>query len=498
MALRSEILRLAAKRDRALGEEFLARLTSAKDETSRTGDSSVASRAPNLSTAAVAQRLSLASEFLEAGDVQRALQFAEPALGQVVNRAISFLIALREKNAEAADQRFSALLSLSAADPAADANTLSLLTSYAFTPSMYVIVSNTGIPSTIMFEPRPAPNLAPALRAAYFRVASTLLLRPVAALDQTSAGRAGTYYIGTRLFPFFQQYTPELAPLLSAQLTALRGDAQFAINASERSVNQGVVPDDPMSDRVQGELDDRLSGARTADERDRAYAFAAMRAADTGDPRARDFTDKIEDSDTREGLRRFVDYNLIKGLLRKKNVAEALRLAANSELPHTQRSGILSSAAGLLAKSDRARSRALLDESLEEARRIDAGTTERAYAMVGLLPHFAKLDSPRLWNLMDETIKAANAVSGFTGENGQLQFDLEGKFSIRMGMELASPTDLAEAFGALASDDLFHAMSVARDFKGEAPRALTTIAAARAVLSEKPLVRNDKLAPSSK
>lgn len=127
IALRSEILRLAAKRDRALGEEFLGRLTSLKDDTSPAPDSSVASRTPNLSPAAIAQRLSLASEFLEAGDVQRALQFADPALGQVVNRAISFLIALREKNAAAADQRFTTLLSLSATDPAADANTLSLL-----------------------------------------------------------------------------------------------------------------------------------------------------------------------------------------------------------------------------------------------------------------------------------------------------------------------------------------------------------------------------------
>jgi hypothetical protein len=428
----------------------------------------------------------LASEFLEVGEIERALQFADPALVQIVSPAISFLIALREKNAAAADQRFASLLSRAAADPSADANSLSLLTSYAFTPSMYVVVSNTGMPSTMHFEPRPAPDLGAALRTAYFRVASGILLKPAAVLDQTSAGRGGTYYIGARLLPLFQRHAPELAPLISAQLTALRGDAQHAVNESERTLNRDIVPEDSTRDRVNDELEDRLAKARTADERDRAYAFAAMRAADSGDMRARDFADKIEDSETRNGVRRFVDYNLIRGLLGKDNVSEALRLAAKSDLTHAHRTAILRSAARLLVMTDRARALTLLDESLAVARRIDAGTPERAYALTGLLAEFVKVEPSRGWLLADETVKAANGVAGFTGEDGQIQMDLEGKFSIRMGMQLASSSDLPEAFGGLAADDPFHALSVAGDFTGEAPRALATIAAARAILTRKP------------
>ena len=480
--LRSEVLRLAAKRDAALAEEFLAKLTASKDEGSKDNAASGTSAASSLSPAAIAQRLRLATETLEAGDVRSALRFADLALVPISRGAISFLIELRDKSPSAADERFAALLASAAADPSADANTVSLLTSYAFTPSMYVVVSNTGIPSTMSFLPHPAPDLTPALRAAYFRVASGILLRPVVELDQTSAGRAGTYYIASRLFPLFQQHAPDLAPLLGAQLTALRGGAQQALDTSERNMNRGVVPDDPAGDVIQEELQDRLARAQNADQRDRAYAFAAMRAADNAEARSRDFADKIEDTDTRSGVRRFVDYNLISGLLRKKNVAEALRLARKSDLTHAHRTGILRAAAEILAKTDREQAVTLLDESLDEARRIDNGTPESAYALVSLLALFAKIDPPRAWSVVSETVKAANAVPDFTGENGQVQMQLEGKFSIRMGLSLAAGTDLPEAFEMLAADDLFHALNTARDFKGEGPRALTMIAAARSIL----------------
>jgi len=489
MVLRSEVLRLAAKRDKALAEEFLAKLTPLPQNDGSRVSSSSDTAASSLSPAAKAQRLRLATEFLEAGDIEQALQFGDPALGLVIRPAISFLIALREKNPSAADQRFASLLAHAAADATSDANTVSLLTTYTFTPSIFVIVSDAGIPSIMSYEPRPAPQLSAALRDVYFRVVSGILLRPAGVLDQTAPGRPGTYYMGTRVFPLFQQHAPELAPLLSAHLTALRGDAKQAIN-EDSTMNRGLVPDNSPPD-PNAELQDQLARARTADERDRVYAFAAIRAADRGDMQAQDLAEKIEDSETRKGVRRFVDYNLIRGLLRKSNVAEALRLAAKSDLTPAHRTAIFSSAAGVVIKTDRARTVALLDEALEAARRIDAGTPERAYALVGLLAHFSKADTARAWQLAEETVKAANGVPGFNGEDGQIQIELEGKFRIRMGVGLASPVDLSEAFGTLAADDPFHALSLAGDFSGEGPRALATIAVARAILN-KPIVFSSK------
>jgi hypothetical protein len=84
-----------------------------------------------------------------------------------------------------------------------------------------------------------------------------------------------------------------------------------------------------------------------------------------------------------------------------------------------------------------------------------------------------------------ELIKAANAAEGFTGEDGNTQLRLEGKFSIQMGTELASPEDLPGLFAALAADDLFGLIETSRTLTGDAPRALATLAIARAVLEEK-------------
>jgi hypothetical protein len=322
--LRTEILRLAARRDQALGEEFLAKLTATKkDEAGPANDSS----SNSLSPAEIAQRLRLANEFLEAGNVERALQFADPALTQVSMSAIQFLVALRDKNPAFADQRFANLLSIAAADNASDTNTVSLLTSYAFTPSIYLTVSNTGIPSSMSYEPHPAPALAPVLRTHFFKVVSNILLRPFAQLDQSSAGRTGTYFIATRLYPLFQQQAPDLAPAISAQLAALGPQASRATVSSSEWLNQGMTSGEPAGDRIADELKDRLDRAQGADARDRAYAFAAMRAADAGDSRAQEFVDKIEDLNTRKGIRSFVDYNLIGALLKKKKVDEAIQLA---------------------------------------------------------------------------------------------------------------------------------------------------------------------------
>ena len=480
--LRREIVQLAARRDHALGEEFLAKMT-AKDAAQRTSDPTT--NRQELSPAEIAERLRLADGFLETDNVERALQFADPALTRVTMGSIQFLSALRDKNPAAADQRFAALLAIAAADPASDANTVSLLTSYAFTPSIYLVVSSTGIPSSNSFLPHPAPDLGPALRRNFLQTAANILLRPFAQLDQSSAGRAGTYFIAMRLLPLFQQFAPDLASAISAQLAALGPEAsQATANAGDRAVNRGMTGDG-QRDGFDDELKDRLDRAQGADARDRAYAFAAMRAADEGDSRARDLADKIEDLDTRKGVRTFVDYNYIGTLIRKKRLEEALLLVRKADLPHTLRAHFLTQAGAIVANNDRMRAMELLSEALTETRRIDAGTPERAYCLVALAAQFSKLDKTRGWELLGETVKAANGVADLTGEDGHTFVNLEGKFSIRMSTELVAPTDLASLFATLAEDNFYQAMDAGKTFSGDAPRALVTISIARAAFADK-------------
>src|ERR1044072_3825856 len=133
--LRAEVLRLAAKRDRALGEEFLDKLKEAQKQ--EISDATSPGRNAFDAPAAISQRLRLANQLLET-DVERAIQFADPALPSVTMEAVNFLSFLRDKSPAPADQRFARMLAIADADVKSDANTISILSSFLFTPHLFV------------------------------------------------------------------------------------------------------------------------------------------------------------------------------------------------------------------------------------------------------------------------------------------------------------------------------------------------------------------------
>src|SRR5215213_3391234 len=141
--LRSEVLRLVAKRDRKLGEEFLKALDEAAEK--ERSEAATAQRRNDPGTRlGASQRLQLARRLVEDGEVERAIQFATPALNAVNPDTIFFLSALREKNAQLADSAYTSLLALAARDPNSDANTVSGLSSYLFTPFLYITFDRSG------------------------------------------------------------------------------------------------------------------------------------------------------------------------------------------------------------------------------------------------------------------------------------------------------------------------------------------------------------------
>ena len=474
--LRREILNLASRRDHALGEEFLAKLTPRDDADAK-------SAARELSATETAERLRLANELLETNNPGRALEFAGPALTQINTRAIEFLVSLREHDAVTADRRFASFLAIAAADPESDANTVSLLTSYAFTPSIYLVVSRSGIPSSNSYPPRAAPQLQPQLRRSFFEVAAGILMRPLTQIDQSSAGRAGTHFMVMRLLPLFQQFASDFVGPLNTQLASLGPEAaRTTANTGEVALRRGLTPDgDEAKD---AELNERLDRAKNSDERDRAYAFAAMRSAERSDAGARELAEKIEDAETRKGVKTFVDYMLIRAVVKQKRADEALLLIRKTELPFILRAYFLTQVASLKLKDDPVRAAELLDEALTETRRLDPAAADRVYCLVAVLRQFLVLDRSRSWELLSETIKAANSVPDFTGERGQSAVTLEGKFSIRLSAELAAATDLTDALRQLAEQNFYQTLDVSKTFRGDAPRASAMIAVARSVLVE--------------
>jgi hypothetical protein len=493
--LRNEVLRLIAKRDRVLAEEFLNQMT---DDAARDAGSA-ASGNLNPATARTAdpedppigivQRLQLANQLLEEGDLARALQFADPALDRVTTRGIFFLSSLREKDMAAADQRFAAMLAKTVADPTSDAVGVSVLSSYVFTPFLYIIVRGNGQNHSSQARERiVAPtNFPPDLRRAFLAGAAQILLRPPQPVDQdrTVAGRRGLYFTIARLLPLYEQYEPEPAPELRVQLSSLAADIPEELRTgNDRLLTRGLVSEDQRRDEGAEALEraDRITDAA---ERDILFARAALMAARKGDASARDLVEKIGEAEFRKRARAHVDFTLVSRAIDRKDAQETLRLLNAAEITNIHRAWALLEVAGLLKKTDAPRAVEIVNEAAIVARRIGGSEVDRPRALVGVATLMFDVDRGRAWEALLEAVKAANSVSEFSGEDAQIV----ARFAIGRGTSTSNFTvenfDLDRIFASLAKEDLYRAIETARSFSADGPRATASLAVARSVLETK-------------
>lgn len=483
--VRGEVLRLAAKRDHALGEEFLEKLKIEKQQEAT--DASEGSRRAMDTPAAISQRLTLARQLLDT-DVARALQFADPVLATVTTDGLDFLSSLRDKDAVAADQRYAAMLGNAAANIQSDANTVSLLSAYLFTPHMYVTFSGGGASSQSRVAGSPPPNVAPELRTLFFRAGADILLRPLAppGQDQSSSGVEGKYMVIKRLMPLFDQFAPrEITEAVQAQMEALStAVSEEARKRDDDSLREGIRPPQSADDREKALLD-RIDHAKTSDERDRLYLQLARLLAEQDDPKTRDYVDKIEDTDLRNHARAFIDATMMMRAVDKKNVDRILELVRTGELTHFQKAWALAQASKLLVKTDRDKALTVLDDATVEARRIEASDPDRPRALMAVMNVLLLADRAKAWEAMTDTIKTANSAEGFTGEDGAIRVSLLTKNMSSIRSSSSGEFDISGVFTELARDDYNRTVELARLFEREAPRASAVIAIARAILEEK-------------
>jgi hypothetical protein len=485
--VRGEVLRLAARRDRALGEEFLAKLKVEKaQEATEASDKAKAN--PFDTPEGLSQRLGLARQLLGAGDVERALQFADPALGSITIDGVDFLSSLREKDATAADRRYLALLANGASNLQSDANTVSMLSSYIFTPHIFVTFTGDGASTAQTSRTSVPPDVTPELRAAFFRVAADILLRPLAppGQDQTSAGVQGKYLMLKRLMPLFEQFsTREVAEAMRAQMEALANAVpEDARQRDDGMLREGIRPQQTSEDREKSLLD-RIDHAKTSEERDGLYLQLARLFSESGDKRARDYVDKIEDTDLRKTTRAYIDATMTIRAIDKKDTDAVLELVRTGELTHLQKAWALAAAAKLLAKTDREKALAVIEDAAAEARRIEGSDPDRPRALMAVANALWLVDHAKTWDAVYDAIKAANSAEGFTGEDGVLRVNLMTKSVSSIRSSTVADFDVSGIFSELAKEDYNRTVDIARGFEREAPRASAVIAIARAVLEEK-------------
>ena len=488
-SMRSEVLQLATRHDPKLGDSFLKKLEEPKDDnpaTSRNTDTGFFD--PTEPKLAIAKRLEVALKLINAGDLKQAVAFAAPALSYTTSQGIIFLCTLRQQDAETANRMYSQLLTFAQTDPSADATTVSLLSSYVFTPTLLVTATRRGRVSNQFSESNIQFELQPELRSTFFRVAAGILLRPVpqSADDHTSAGRAGTYFTIARLLPLFQQYAPNYVSALNSQLTLLATDTPESYrNGQEGMLRLGLQTDDTRSDSIDAILD-RLSDTAGNTERDTLYVQGIRAGAQKGDPRIRELADKIEDQKLRDTARAFADLAVIKVMVDRKHPQQALDILRDGRLSPMHRVWAITKISLLLERSDPVRAAELLEETTEPLASISSEDPQRVYALTCLANAFLKLNHLRSWALLQEATQAVNAIPNANVESPKLTAQLRTK-NIIATIRLDEPSfSLVHLFELISLDDIDMALSTASRLNGEAPSAAVNLGIARAILKHKP------------
>ena len=482
--LRQEVLGLAARHDRALAEAFLESIKTAQPDEQPDDSRNSLWGPPD----ALQKRLNLARNLLTAGDTKRALEFAEPALGTPTIATLNFLTQLRNRDAAAADRFYASMLGHSFSGRSEDANTVSLLSSYLFTPRTYVMfVADGGAETAWNPVPLPPIDVDPQLRLNFFQTAAGVLLQPISASEKTQNPGALVikYMVAQRLLPLFEQYAPAaLTTSLRSQIEMLReAVSQDVRNKENEWVRKGIDPqNEEFKDREKSLLD-QIDRAKNSAERDDLYLKLAILALDNNKPTARDYADKIDETELRKQVLAWVDWATALHAVEQKNSEAALALVKRGELTHIQRVWILTQVTGLLAKSDRDKALTLTNDAIAEAGRIDNSDPDRPRALFAIANALQGLDAVRGWEIAFDAVRAGNAAESFTGEDGVIPVSLRSSSQIFQRTDPVPDFDVRGIFGKLATKDTDRTIELARAFQGEGPRAIATIAIAKALLS---------------
>jgi hypothetical protein len=252
----------------------------------------------------------------------------------------------------------------------------------------------------------------------------------------------------------------------------------------EDSLNRGMRAEKPAADREQALLD-RVDRAKTSADRDSLYVQLAFMLGNRGDMRARDYVSKVEDTELRKQAQAYMDASLAMYFVEKKQTDQALEIVHKGELTSLLKTWALTQSAKNLAKTDRDKALEIVDEAATEARRIDVSDANLPRALVAVANSIKVVDVGRVWDATFDAVKAANSAEGFTGEDGELVLKFQSKGQSSVHTNDVADFDLEGIFKDLATMDYDRAVELARGFQAEGPRAVATIAIARAILEPK-------------
>jgi hypothetical protein len=250
------------------------------------------------------------------------------------------------------------------------------------------------------------------------------------------------------------------------------------------SLNRGMKAERPAAEREQSLLD-RIDRAKTSAERDSLYLQLAQLVSRTGDLRAREYISKVEDMELRKQAGAYMDASLAMYFVEKKMTDQALEMVHKGDLTPVIKTWVLTQTAKLLAKTDKEKALEVTEEAATEARRLEVSDPNLPRTLIAVANAFKVIDPTRVWDATFDAVKAANSAEGFTGEDGEIVVKFQSKGSSSVNTTDVPDFDLEGIFKDLATQDYDRAVELARGFQDEGPRAVATIAIARAILEPK-------------
>lgn len=483
--LRGEILQIVGGRDKQLSEELLAKFKRKNEENAESEkEDDFDPTEPDLATA---RRLELALYLLENGETENALAIADVSLHRATTQGIIFLIALRNKLKDAADARYANLLRKSVFDPQTDATSVSLLSSYAFTPTVIVTTTQNGTLSRNLGSDPNASAVSNNLKLDFLKAAAQILLRPLPPpqQDRTSAGREGLYFTITRLLPLFQQFLPDRVPSLQGQLGAIaQSVSRETQERTDYFANAGFVSEDAEESRLDDVLRE-IDSSQNKSQDDRLYAKAARLAAAKNDLRARDLAEKISNTTLKDNVLAFVDFTLIQKSIEQKDTDRALTLLKKAKLSQLKRVWFMTEIANLFAKKELFEARNLLDEAEREAQKTSSiEDSWKANALSAVASSYLALDELRGWRIASDVVKAANS-STFFNKKPDMSVEIQTGGSVSMLKLDARSLDIEALFIRLAPYNIYQAADLAGSLKNDYQRALSLLAVASTQIKKK-------------
>jgi len=498
---RNEVLRAVALRDHKLFESMAAEFASSDNvsqDRSQTGNKASTDPWHSVSIGG-RRRLDLASTLLAEGEAETAAQVAQPVLSEGVSGdVVAFIIALRSKNAAAADSMLGQLLAITARDPSTDANSVLLLTAPLVSPSLLVVVDANGSTAfrslTSIALSSTAQSAIPAdLQSAILSTSAEILLQRSSQVLTDGGGRATVAYFFaiSRLMPLFDSVAAQFSPALQARKTELEASVQDNVKGMLTSqaglTSMAAQQGDPLKGQV-----DQLAQSGLA-SRSRRLALGIIKSAVRNRfwDRARRTTTLISDPLLRRASISFITISEIGDILhayqddKETDYEQVLRYLRNSGAPSFALAWGYAQTSEIAARKNGARRAvSLIDEGETLAAQAPAGTREQLLAYEALTLAAVKFNKSRVSTLLREIVRTANSIEEFRGDEEELDLMNDGSASTneKLSVDISS-IQLDTVFSKVARLDFEEAATQARALERPIPRLLSLNAVAKTVLA---------------